>query len=631
VFQKIQKNQIRLANKIILLVIIVIGYLSFFTSCANIGMPSGGLRDSIPPVVVHSIPAFNQINFTDQRIRLTFNEFVIVEGLNDKFVVSPPTTKKPIFRTKGKTLIVDLNEKLKPNTTYSLDFKDGVSDNNERNPLRNLRLAFSTGSQFDTLRVVGFIKDAFNLEPIPNSYVFLYRGRSDTLVYKTRPDFIAKTDKNGFFAVTNLPADTFQVYGISDVDNNMKFTPGADSISFLDQLVVPSARFLPMRDTSITGIDTLLIFGKTKFSPDPLYLLHFGEEFFNLRLDKYVHPTRKVVDLSFTQSVADTFDIEPLNFKAKPGWKYTEMSAKSDSVRIWLTDSMAYNKDTLIFKLSYLQQDSLKEFYTKSDTIRLYFTDITQAARNKRKERRRVEKEDISVQITTNAKAGFDVYRDLTLESPEPIASFDTTKIKLFEKKDTLFYPITFKLRPDSQNKRRFLLSHPWKYGTNYKLTVDSAALKTIYNIYSKKLKDEFKSQEEEYYGKIILNLKNVTVPTIVQLLGDEKDEKVIKSVPVIKDGLVTFNFLEPRKYLIKVIFDRNNNGKWDTGNLKKKIQPEEVMYYLSVVKVRGNWENKPSWSLPTQQAFSKKIIDEEIEAQKLKDKQKKRKSTKAF
>jgi len=620
-----------LANKIILLVIIVIGYLSFFTSCANIGMPSGGLKDTIPPVVVRSIPAFNQVNYTDQKVRLTFNEFVIVEGLSQKFVVSPPTIKKPIFRTKGKTLIVDLNEKLKPNTTYSLDFKDGVSDNNERNPLRNLRLAFSTGPQIDSLRVVGFVKDAFNLEPIANSYILLYRGQSDTLVYKSRPDFIAKTDQKGFFAVTNLPADTFQVYGLSDVDNNLKYTPGADSISFIDHLVIPSAKFLPERDTVITGVDTMLIFGKTKFAPDPIYLLRFGEPFFDLRLDKYVHPSRKIVDLSFTQSVADTFNIEPLNFKAKPGWKYTEMSVKSDSIRIWLTDSTVYNKDTLIFKVSYLQQDSLKVFYTKNDTIRLYFTDITQAARNKRKERRRVEKEDLSVPITTNIRSGFDVYRNLTLESPEPILSFDTTKIKLFEKKDTTFYPVTFKLRPDSLNKRRYILAHPWIYGTNYRLTVDSAALKTIYNTYSKKLKEEFKTQDEEYYGKIILNLQNVTVPTIIELLSDDKDEKVVQSIPATKDGIVTFKFLEPRKYLIKAIFDRNNNGKWDTGNLKRKIQPEEVMYYLSVVKVRGNWENKDNWSLPTQQ-FDKKIIDDEIEAQKLKDKQKKKKkNTKAF
>lgn len=620
-----------MANKILLLVIIVIGYLSFFTSCANIGMPSGGLKDTIPPYVLHSIPAFNQVNFTDQKVKLTFNEFIIVEGLNEKFVVSPPTSKRPIFRTKGKSLIIDLNEKLKSNTTYSLDFKDGVSDNNEKNPLRNLRLAFSTGPTVDSLRIVGFVKDAFTLEPIRGASILLYRGTSDTLIYKAIPDFVAKTDRQGFFAVTNLPADTFQIYALSNSTGNLKFTPGADSIAFYKSRVAPSAKFIPAQDTTFNASDTLVVLGRTRFSPEPLYLLRFGEDYFDLRLDKYLHPMRKFVDLIFTQSVNDTFNIEPVNFAAKDGWKYTEMSAKSDSVRIWLTDSTVYSKDTLIFKVTYLQQDSLKEYYAKDDTLRLFFTDVVQPNKNKRKERHKIEKESKTVVINTNIKPGFDIFSKLTLESPEPIESFDTTKISLFEKKDSIYKRIKYKLTPDSLNKRRYSLAHPWKYATNYKLHVDSAAIQTIYCTDSKEFKSEFKTQEEEHYGKIILTMKNVTVPTIVQLLSNNKNEAVVQSVRITKDGNVTFKFLEPMKYLIKAIFDRNNNGKWDEGNLKQRIPPEEVMYYLSVVKVRSNWDIKDSWILPTQPQFSKKIIDEELEAQKLKDKLKKRKKSSAF
>jgi len=620
-----------LANKILLLVILVIGYLSFFTSCANMGMPSGGLKDSIPPVVLYSTPTFNQTNFKDQKVKLTFDEYIIVEGLNEKFITSPPTTKRPIFRTKGKSLIVDLNEKLKPNTTYSLDFKDGIADNNEKNPLRNFRLAFSTGPVFDTLRIVGFLKDAFTLEPVPSAYVLLYRGRSDTLVTTTLPDFVAKTDKKGFFALTNLPADTFQIYGLIDAGANLKYKPGIDSIAFLDRRIVPSARFYPANDTTYLPNDTLLVLGRTKFSPEPLYLLSFGEEYFSLRFDKYVHPTRKIVDLTFTQSVADTFNIEPINFKAKKGWSYIEMSPKSDSVRIWLTDSMNYKKDTLIFKVTYVQQDSLKEYYAKNDTIRLYFTDIVQSNKNKHKERHKIEKESKTILLNTNIKPGFDIYNKLVIESPEPVARFDSSKISLFEKQDTTFKEVKYKLKPDSLNKRRFQLDFPWKYATSYKLSIDSAAIKTIYQLDSKGFKQEFKTQEEEHYGKIILNMKNITVPTIIQLLNEDKKETIVQSIPISKDGEITFKFLEPKKYLIKAIFDRNNNHKWDIGNLKKGIPPEQVMYYLSVVKVRSNWDIKDDWTLPTQPLYNKKIIDEELEAQKLKDKLKKRKKTTAF
>jgi len=602
-----------------------VGYLTFYSSCANIGMPSGGLKDSIPPVVVRTIPANNQTSFTDKTIRVTFNELIKTQGLNEKFVVSPPLSKRPIFRMKGKTLIVDLNEELKKNTTYSLDFKDGIVDNNEGNRLRNLRLAFSTGPKIDSLRIVGFVKDAFNLEPVRNTTIILYTGKSDTLVYKTRPDFIAKTDHQGFFAVTNLPTDTFQVYALSDADNNLKYTAGVDSIAFLDNNVIPSAKYFPERDTTISGPDTLVVFGRTRFYPDPSYLLRFYEKTFDLRLDKYDHPNRKYIDLFFTESVKDTFSIVPLNFKPKENWKYTEISPKSDSIRVWLTDSLDYEKDTLIFKLSYLQQDSLKKFYTKNDTIKLYFTDLAQKIKTKRNERRKVEKGLLSFTLNSNLKTGFDIYSDILLTSQEPIATFDTSQVKLFVKKDTLFVPTSFKIRPDSINKRRYIVSHKWEFGSSYKLTIDSAAVRTIYNLPSNKFKNEFKIQEEEYYGKIITNLQNVSGPTIIQLLMDSKDETVIKSFSVTKSGEVVFPYLEPQKYLLKVIFDKNGNGKWDSGDLQKKEQPEEVLYYPSVIKVRSNWDNKDTWVLPTNKTYSKKIIDEELELEKLKKKKTKK------
>lgn len=620
-----------MANKILILVLVIIGYLTFFTSCANIGMPSGGIKDSIPPYIIHSIPSFNQTNFNDQKIKVTFNEFVVVEGLSEKFIVSPPSEKKPIIRTKGKSIIVDLNEKLKANTTYSLDFKDGIADNNERNPLKNLRLAFSTGPILDSLRIVGFVKDAFNLEPIPNAYILLYKGTSDTLVYTTMPDFVGKTNREGFFAITNLPADTFQVYSLSSSSGNLKFTPGADSIAFNKLRIAPSAIKRPAKDSTYVAADSLVVMGRTRFAPGPLYLMRFGEDYFNLSLDQYNHTTRKTIDFIFTQSVADTFNIEPLNFKAKDGWKYTEMSAKSDSVRIWLTDSADYKKDTLIFKVTYLQQDSLKNFYNKQDTLRFYFTDVVQQAKNKHKERRKVADLVSTITLSTNVKAGFDVYDKLLIESPEPIQSFDTTMIKLFEKRDTLYKPIRFVLTPDSINKRKFRLSYPWGYAKDYKLTIDSAAITTIYCADSKAVKLDFKSQEEEHYGKLILDVKNITGPTILQLLAADKRETVLQSKRISKDEVVTFNFLEPSKFMLKAIFDQNDNGKWDHGNLKERIGPEEVTYYPNVVKIRSNWDIKESWNIPKQSTYSKNIYDEELEQQRIKELQNRRKKKSAL
>jgi len=497
--------------------------------------------------------------------------------------------------------------------------------------LKDLRLAFSTGPTIDSLRIVGFVKDAFNLEPIRNSTIMLYTGKSDTLVYKKRPDFIAKTNSLGFFAATNLPADTFQVYALSDVDNNMKYNAGVDSIAFLDSAIVPTAKYFPQRDTTITGPDTLVVFGKTRFYPDPVYLRRFFEKGFELRLDKYDHPNRKYLNLYFTESVKDTFNIIPLNFKPKENWKYIEMSPKSDSIRVWLTDSLDYYRDTLIFKVNYLQQDSLKRFYTKNDTLKFYFTDLLQKAKNKRKERRKVEKGPIAFTINSNLSNNFDIYRDIYLTTGEPIASFDTSKVKLFLKEDSLYTPTYFKIRADPNDKRRYIISRKWEFGTSFRLTIDSAAVRTIYNLPSVKFKYEFSIQDEEHYGKKIYDIKNVKGPTIIQLLNDSKEETVMQSKKITKDSAVVFQYLDPQKYMLKAIFDRNNNGKWDPGDLKKKIQPEEVFYLLKVIKVRSNFEDEETWVLPTIEGYTKKIIDEEMELEKAKNKGKKPKKTSAF
>ena len=614
-----------MVKRVVHIVASVLIPLMLVYSCANMGMPKGGPKDKTPPVIVKSIPGANQLNYKDNKVRISFNEFVILDELNSKFIVSPPTTKKPLFKTKGKTIIVDLNEKLKPNTTYSLDFKDGIVDNNENNKYKNLRLAFSTGPTLDSLRIVGFVRDAFTLEPSKNCFILLYKGASDTLVYKTRPDFIGKTNSQGFFAITNLPAASYQMYALSDIDNNLKYTSGIDSIAFLGSRIEPTAEFQPKRDTVVTGSDTLVVLGKTRFYPDPINFSLFFEKGFDLNLDKYERPNRKTVDLTFTGSTADTFNVELLNVHPKGSWNLIEKSRKADTLKIWLTDSLVYKRDTLALKLSFLQQDSLGHFFTKKDTIKLYLSDdqTNKSDKNKRKDRRKIVTEQKYVTLATNLGNILDTYRDIQIESPEPVASFDTAKVKLFVKNDTTYYKIAPKIKPDPSNHRRFLLSYPWEFGTSYRLTIDSTALHTIYGMYGKALKTEFKTQEEEHYGKIIFSIKNVKGPTIIQILENSADEKVVKNVRIDKDEEITIPFLEPRKYLMKAIFDRNKNGVWDSGNLKEKIEPEEVCYNLNVIKVRSNWDNKDTWTLPDPAGFRKKIIDAEVEAEKLLKKKK--------
>lgn len=612
-----------MGKKVLYLIVAAFGFLAFYSSCANMGNPSGGPKDTIPPVVIKSEPAPFELNVGENKVRLFFDEFVITDELNDKFVISPPIEKRPTFKTKGKSLIIDLREELKDSTTYSLDFKDAIVDNNEKNPLRDLRLAFSTGETLDSLRMVGYVKDAFSLEPVENAYVLLYRNLSDTMVTTTRPDFIAKTNAEGFFAVTNLPEATYQVFTLTDNDNNLIFTPGAEAVSFQDSTITPWAEYIADRDTAITGSDTLVVFGKTRFYPDPIYFMQFEEEFFNLRLDDYQRPERKFIDLTFTASVADTFDFELLSHESKEKWSDVESTEDMDSIRIWLTDSNIYKLDTLRFRLTYQQEDTLGNLYPKNDTIKFYFSDKPQVKSTKRKSKKIVKKAE-SITLRNNLKgSGFDVYRDIIIESPEPVLTFDSTMVHIDQKVDTLFNPVPFVFKAHPANKRKFTISAKWDFNQTYRLTIDSSAVKTIYNMPSNLVDQKFKIQDEEHYGRIIVSLRNVKGAAMVQLLKNSEKEEVIRKQVAYEDGNVEFPYLEPQKYKMKIIFDRNDNGKWDTGNLAEKLQPEEVIYYPEVIKVRSNWDQNPTWELPTVNTYSKKIIDQEEEEAKAKQKAK--------
>ena len=158
----------------------------------------------------------------------------------------------------------------------------------------------------------------------------------------------------------------------------------------------------------------------------------------------------------------------------------------------------------------------------------------------------------------------------------------------------------------------------------------DSAAVTTIYGAVSDSVENTFVTQEEEHYGKINFAMQNVTGPTIIQLLKNDDKEEVVRAKTIYKDGIVEFPFLEPQKYKVKAIFDRNDNGKWDTGNLEAHEQPEEVFYYPEVLKLRSNWTMNPTWKIPTQQVFKKEIIDKEKQEEEAKQK-KKQHNSKAF
>jgi hypothetical protein len=617
----------RLKNIIILFACASFFYLLFFTSCANIGSPTGGPKDSIPPVVVKTIPELRGTNYKGSDVRFTFNEFILPDEIREKLVISPPMKKKPVIKMKGKTLIVEFAEDLRKDATYSLDFKDAVADNNEKNPIEDLRFSFSTGASFDSLRIAGYVKNALSQEPVEKALVSLYRIHDYTAFIDSIPDYIGTTNKEGFFMIDNVAAGQYRLYALNDADNSLTYNSNAELIAFADSLMVPSAKYVAKTDTIVKGLDTMVVTGHVDYSPGPQYLMMFEEEKFDQYLDASKRTQANKCDFYFSESLSDSFRINLIKPAYDKEWSFIESNLKRDSLTVWLTDTIISNSDSLKFELRYEALDSLNQMVIKHDTVELVFT-APKAPKPKRKKGEVPEVQTITLGNNINSSA-HDLYQRIQIEAPEPLASFDLSKIRLYSMLDTVKTLIPIVVEKDTNSIRKYFIEHNWEPNTNYLFEIDSAAARNIYGHPSNKTEQKFRTQKEDYYGKIYLTLTGLSGAAVVQLLANDKEERVLQKILVLGDGKIEFPYLKPEKYIIRLILDSNKNGKWDTGFLAGNLQPESVVYYPKIIKVRSNFEYKESWKIDYHPNTKKELIDEEAEKEKARKKEQEKKAAK--
>jgi hypothetical protein len=602
-------------------------YLIFYTSCANQGMPTGGDKDTIAPVVLKTIPALRGTNFTGSDLRFTFDEFIIPDEISEKLVISPPMKKKPIVKMKGKTLIIEFAEDQRKETTYSLDFKDAVADNNEKNPIPDFRFSYSTGPTFDSLRVSGYVKDALSQEPVEKALVLLHRMQDFTAFIDSIPDYIGKTDKEGLFMIDNIAPGSYKLYAVMDADNSLTYNQNGEKIAFTDSLIVPSATFVAETDTVIQGNDTLLVSGHVDYFPGMQYLMMFEEERFDQYLDSYKRTQANKCDFFFAESLSDSFSIKLLKPVPEKEWKFIETNLRRDSITVWITDTLISKTDTLMFDVKYEMLDTLDQLAVVHDTISLIFA-APKAPKQKRKKDEKPEIQTIVLADNINT-SGHDLYQRIVIEAPEPLSSFDTSMVKLFSVIDSVTTELPIVVEKDSNSVRKYFIEYQWEENSNYLFTVDSAAARNMNGDPSLGIEKKFRTQKEDYYGKIILTISELTGPAIVQLLGNDKDEKVLQKIQVLENGEIEFPYLKPEKYKIRIILDSNQNGLWDTGYLANGLQPERVIYFPKIIKVRSNFEFKESIRVNYDPSQKKELIDEELEKEKARKKEQEKQKAK--
>jgi len=575
--------------------ILPVFFLIITLSCAKIGTPVGGPKDVTPPEVdwTKTKPANNSTNFSGKKVEITFNEFLKLKDIQKLFVTSPPFKNKPEVILKYKTVVVNFKDSLIPNATYTLNFGNSITDNNEGNAIRAFEFVFSTGDFIDSLSYEGKVTNALDHKPDKEGlFVMLYDVMGDSVPFKYLPAYTAKTNEMGFFRINHIKADTFMVVAVKDNNNNFMMDTN-EEVAFSDSLLYLNSSFYHAPDTAAakdTARSDSAYF--SRFKPQ-IELYYFKEDNKSQYLVKKERKLANQLFYNFNAPLTDTFKISIADNPVKKPWYLLEESANRDSMTVWITDTTLIKTDTLKTVLVYPMLDSTNTLQPKFDTLRMVYK-APQA--EQRRSKKLANKEIQKLSISSNARDGFDLNNKIVVIADQPIDSIDKTKIYFTYLEDTVSTPVKYTVNKDSADFRKFRINFTPSSGTAYTLVFDSLAVSSIYNTYNDSLGVKFNAQRDDFYGAIKAKLEDVKGNVILQVMDDK--EALIKTYFLKEDKLVTIDYLAPGKYMLKVIFDTNDNRKWTPGNYLKKIQPEKVEYFKDIITVRSNWDVEVTWKL---------------------------------
>ena len=583
------RNSFRLLYGMLLLTVIY--------SCANIGSPNGGPYDETPPKFVSSTPVPNQINYTGKKIEILFDELIQIEKPSENVIITPPQMELPVIRSAGKKAVIELKDTLKPNTTYTIDFTNSISDNNEKNVFENFSFAFSTGDIIDTLEVSGVLLNAENLEPMPGITIGLHNNLEDSAFVKLPFVRTSRTNDKGQFTIRNITPGTYHIFALNDVNRDYKFDQPGEDIAFLDSVIVPSFELTTRQDTtwkdSLT-IDTIRTVGYTRFFPDNIELRLFKEKFERQYMVKPERPDEKYFTLRFNTKL-DTVPVPvPINFTPEDStWYFVQQTEGGTAVNYWLADSTVWKQDTLQVQVSYPKSDSLNILRPQTDTVQLV---LRRRPAEKKKKKKKDEPDPIVfLGMQVDAPGSMDLFDTISVTFNEPVLDINKEMFFLDQKIDTVWNTVDFDFFPDSTNSLNYFIRRPWKYGEEYRIEVDSAAIHSLYGKWNDFFTGEFKIKKEDEYGYLYLNINGVDTTAFVELLSSG-DAPVRKAK--VKDGGVLFMDLKPDKYYARIVIDTNSNGVWDTGNYIEKRQPEEVYYSPKMYEIMQNWQVEETWNV---------------------------------
>ena len=517
--------------------------------CAKRGSPTGGPKDSIPPILVNANPKLNSTNFNKEEIRLTFDEWIKLDKVQDQLIISPPIDNssyeiKPLTGVTKKVFIRFIDS-LNSETTYTINFGNSIKDNNENNTLTFFNYTFSTGETLDSLYVKGLISDAFDREP--NNYVSLqlYRIDSileDSIVFKNKPTYISNTLDSVSYKFQNVKEGRYLIIALKDLNNNYLFDPFFEKIGFIDSLItLPKDSII---DFKLFKEETELTWDRPHFiNSEKIGFGYYGK----LDIDK----------------------IE-LNSKIPDSVSYTFLKEKdTDTLNFWLSRN---SFDSLNFNL--IEKDTIKLTTVKFDRKRDTLID--------------------SLRISTKTANILHLKESFKLSYNIPIYKIVDSLINI-RNIDSLLIAFRTSINKDEEELDIIFEASP---SDEYNINLYPNAIVDIRGNVNDTLNYKVITQTLEDYGNIYLDVVRNNDSKFILHLIDNNGDIVREYKNVSQNSTYSFDLIRPGKYSFRLIEDLNENSRWDTGNYLKKIKPEPVYYYKDEIEVRANWDLNETFNL---------------------------------
>jgi len=512
-------------------------FLLSFVDCAKKGSPSGGERDSIPPIIVKSNPENYSINFSGNEIRVYFDEYIKLKDLQKELIVSPPLEYSPIITplSTSKFLKIIIEDTLKENTTYSFNFGNSIVDNNEENPFNYFKYVFSTGSYIDSLKLKGTVTDALLPKPEGPSTVVLYEideNFNDSLVFSEKPTYITTTtDSIGSFELTNLKEGKYLLLALKENNNNYTFQPKDDKIGFSDQIIT-----LPTDSTY-----TITLFKET-----PEY--------------KITRPsliTKNHILFGY-QGKADSLSLTLLSEVPEDYQYKLYRDRKTDTLHYWFKPSL--ENDSLLFRA---------KNYQNIDTLNVRMRDLF--------------KDSLSLQIIN--PRSLTPKDTLQIQANTPLISVDSEKLIVIDKDSVTIEAFMYL----NEETNAASIAFEKMEEQIYNVQMLPGAFTDFFDKTNDTLRHIVRTRAISDYGTIDLTLQNAdNLPLIVQLM-DAKFNLVSEKF-ISENKTVLFDYIDPATYYIRIVYDTNANKQWDTGNFLQRLAPEKIVYYPTKIQVRANW-----------------------------------------